>query len=83
MFTADALLEAISPVRRMRPRVDLLCPNGCIAITIPTAVFPQAFKLLVGMQSMVSAGGGGGDGKSADDVSGSGWCHHTYCCQTK
>ena len=30
--------------------------------------FCQAFKLLLGMQSMVSAGGGGGDGKSADDA---------------
>ena len=28
----------------------------------------QAFKLLLGMQGMVSAGGGGGDGKSADDA---------------
>lgn len=33
-----------------------------------TTGFCQAFKLLLGMQSMVSAGGGGGDGKSADDV---------------
>jgi len=33
-----------------------------------TCAQEEAFKLLVGMQSMVSAGGGGGDGKSADDV---------------
>eukprot|EP00439_Symbiodinium_sp_Y106_P018870 s2058_g2.t1 len=33
-----------------------------------TCAQDEAFKLLVGMQSMVSAGGGGGDGKSADDV---------------
>ena len=30
--------------------------------------FCQALKLLLGMQSMVSAGGGGGDGKSAHDA---------------
>eukprot|EP00435_Cladocopium_sp_Y103_P050787 s441_g15.t1 len=33
-----------------------------------TCAQEEAFKLLLGMQSMVSAGGGGGDGKSADDV---------------
>ncbi|CAJ1362220.1 unnamed protein product [Effrenium voratum] len=33
-----------------------------------TCAQDEALKLLVGMQSMVSAGGGGGDGKSADDV---------------
>ena len=33
-----------------------------------TCAQEEALKLLLGMQSMVSAGGGGGDGKSADDV---------------
>lgn len=33
-----------------------------------TCAQEEAFKLLLGMQSMVSAGGSGGDGKSADDV---------------
>jgi dynein heavy chain len=33
-----------------------------------TCAQEEAFKLLIGMQSMVSSGGGGGDGKSADDV---------------
>ena len=33
-----------------------------------TCAQEEALKLLLGMQSMVPAGGGGGDGKSADDV---------------
>ncbi|CAE8619847.1 unnamed protein product [Polarella glacialis] len=33
-----------------------------------TCAQDEALKLLLGMQTMVSSGGGGGDGKSADDV---------------